>query len=167
MLILRMCLSSCENGVSTNVSTTISARPGPITRAPRQRIFASLWERVASAENASPTTAARMPLTLLAAILIPMPVPQTRTPLSASFAATQSATAKAKSGVPFVFPLFLNMIYSSSANSFLTRLSSRPLTISITVLYSSTVPPKGSFRSPLLPRNSFSVNTLAAEVNCS
>ena len=53
---------------------------------------------VARAENSSDITAARIPFTLLAAILIPIPVPQTRRPFSALPDTTSSATFRAYSG---------------------------------------------------------------------
>ena len=40
--ILRICLSSPENGVFKNVSTILTASPGPTTRPPSARMLASL-----------------------------------------------------------------------------------------------------------------------------
>ncbi|CRF29028.1 Uncharacterised protein [Mycobacterium tuberculosis] len=64
-------------------------------RSPIASTFESLCSRVALAENKSCTSAQRMPGTLLAAIVIPMPVPQIRIPLSAFPATTFSHTVSA------------------------------------------------------------------------
>ncbi len=61
-------------------------------------ILASLCCLVAFAEKQSPTRAQRTPGTLFAAMDIPIPVPQSRIPLSKSPATTASPTALAKSG---------------------------------------------------------------------
>lgn len=53
-------------------------------RLPRQMTLALLWDRESSAISGVTTTAARMPLCRLAAMLMPMPVPQMSTPRSAS-----------------------------------------------------------------------------------
>ena len=55
----------------------------------------SLWRRVISVQNSFVHTEARMPFTLFAAMLIPMPVPQQRMPFSHSPPATLCATAAA------------------------------------------------------------------------
>ena len=53
-------------------------------------MFASLWRRVISADRQSPHRAQRMPLTLLAAMEMPMPVVQMTMPRSHSPEATAS-----------------------------------------------------------------------------
>src|SRR5699024_10156920 len=89
--IRRSCLPP-SNSVFSHVSTISRARPCPITLSPIAKILESLCWRVAFAENVSCTNAQRMPFVLLAVILIPIPVPQIRIPLSYSPAATFSAT---------------------------------------------------------------------------
>jgi hypothetical protein len=61
-------------------------------------MFELLCRRVYFAEKWSLQTAARMPLTLLAASDIPIPVPQTKIPIWFSPSATLFATGKAISG---------------------------------------------------------------------
>jgi len=73
-------------------------RPPPVTRSPRQRTLASLWARVMRASHSVRQSAARTPGILLAAIDMPMPVPQTRMPKRALPEATSRDTATAKSG---------------------------------------------------------------------
>ena len=67
-----------------NVSTIFKASPGPTTLAPIASIFASLCSLVACALNVSCQRAALIPLTLLAVIEIPIPVPHIRIPFSHS-----------------------------------------------------------------------------------
>ena len=55
-------------------------------------MFASLWRRVISADRLSPQRAQRMPLTLFAAMEMPMPVVQMTMPRSHSPEATLRAT---------------------------------------------------------------------------
>ena len=91
-LILRMWRSSLENGVSRNVSTILIASPGPTTLPPSASTFASLCSLVACAQKQSVHYAARIPGTLLAAIEIPIPVPQIRIPFSHSPSTMACAT---------------------------------------------------------------------------
>ena len=93
----RACLPPSYS-VSMKQSTISAASPAPTTRAPKQMTFASLWQRVRRAENVSLTHAARIPLCLFAAMLMPMPVPQTRIPFSYFPSATPRA---ARSGTGF------------------------------------------------------------------
>ncbi len=67
-------------------------------RPPRQTTLAWLCRRARVAVVTSWTTAARTPGTLLAAMAMPMPVPQTHTPSSARPPATARPTAAPKSG---------------------------------------------------------------------
>ena len=69
---------------SKNVSAILNASSGPITLAPIQSTFALLCSLVACALKQSLHNAALIPLTLLAAILIPIPVPHKRIPSSHS-----------------------------------------------------------------------------------
>ena len=80
------------------ISTISKARCSPITRSPRQRIFALLWALDTLAEYVSPQRAALMPRTLFAAIDIPIPVPQTKIPRFDLPDITLSQTALAISG---------------------------------------------------------------------
>ena len=75
-----------------------AASAAGVRRAPSARTFASLCCRDSRAASTSETTAARTPATLLAAIDMPMPLPQTRIPRSQRPFATASATALARSG---------------------------------------------------------------------
>ena len=52
-----------------------SASPVPTTRAPSVKTLLSLWARAIRAEKTSWHSAARTPLTLLAEIATPIPVP--------------------------------------------------------------------------------------------
>ena len=70
----------------------------PVVRAPRQTTLAWLWRRANAAVVTSWMTAARTPGILLAAMAIPMPVPQTQSPRSADPSATARPTAAPKSG---------------------------------------------------------------------
>ena len=79
MLILLICLSSLENLESKNVSAILKASSGPITLAPIHNTLALLCSLVACAEKQSLHNAALIPLILLAAMLIPIPVPQRET----------------------------------------------------------------------------------------
>src|SRR5208337_98084 len=86
------------NGVASHLSTILDATSSLMMLAPSVSTLASLCSRDRSASNSVSTFAARMPGTLLAAIDMPIPVLHTRMPRSATFAATSSATARAKSG---------------------------------------------------------------------
>ena len=61
-------------------------------------MLASLWSRVIFAVNRSVQWAARMPRTLLAAMLMPIPVPQMRIPFSAFPEITAFASSSAMRG---------------------------------------------------------------------
>ena len=74
------------------------AKPSPMTLCPIANIFVSLCALVAFALKTSWTKAQRIPLTLLAVIETPIPVPHTTTPLSQSPDATAFAALAAKSG---------------------------------------------------------------------
>ena len=71
---------------------------GGVVAPARQRMLASLCRRASSAVAASWTSAARMPGTLLAAMEMPMPVEQMRTPSLAEPPTTSAATARAYTG---------------------------------------------------------------------
>src|SRR5699024_9409130 len=78
-------LFSClppSNSVFNQMSTMSDASPFPMTLSPIARMFESLCSLVALAENVSCTKAHLIPLTLFAEILMPIPVPQIRMPLS-------------------------------------------------------------------------------------
>ncbi len=68
-------------------------------RAETVMTFASLCARASLANSGSVTLAARTPSTLLAAIAMPIPVPHTSTPASASPAATYAADLEREVGV--------------------------------------------------------------------
>ena len=68
----------------SQVSTISSAVPIPITLLPRASIFALLCSMLILAMKVSVQRAALMPGILLAAIDIPIPVPQTKIPFSHS-----------------------------------------------------------------------------------
>ena len=74
-----MCLPPSKS-VERNVFAISLAFSKEIMRAPRQRTFASLWCLVSDADSVSEQRAARIPLCLFAAMLIPIPVPQTSIP---------------------------------------------------------------------------------------
>ena len=79
---------------------TMRVGVGPRTRRPASdRTLRSLCSRASAAPSTSPITAARMPGTLLAAIAMPTPLPQTRMPRSAWPAATASATGRGVVGI--------------------------------------------------------------------
>src|ERR1019366_4524896 len=80
-------------GVASHLAIILNVSSSLVMRAPNVSTLASLCSRDNSASDSLTTRAARMPGTLLAAIDIPMPVPQTRMPKSALCAATSSATA--------------------------------------------------------------------------
>jgi len=84
--------------VLRKVSRIAIARGTAVTRAPRPRTFASLCSRISCAEKRSVATPARAPGTRLAAIEMPMPLPQTTTPRSARPEETARPTANPKSG---------------------------------------------------------------------
>ena len=67
-------------------------------RPPSVMTFKSLWAFAILALSTSLQAAARTPLTLFAATAMPIPVPQSRTPQSASPSETARATSRAKSG---------------------------------------------------------------------
>ena len=85
-------MASALNSVFRNTSTMRLARLGPVMPAPRASTLASLWRRVISADRESVQWAQRMPLTLLAAMEMPMPVVQMTMPFSQSPEATSRAT---------------------------------------------------------------------------
>ena len=70
-----------------------AASDSEVRRAPRGDHVASLCARDKRADSTSVTTAARTPCTLLAAIDMPMPLPQTRIPQSWRPLTTLSPTA--------------------------------------------------------------------------
>ena len=74
-------------------SSESTATTFPINRAPKHTTLALLCWRARRAELTSCTTAARTPRTLLAAMAIPIPVPQQHIPKSASPRATARPTA--------------------------------------------------------------------------
>ena len=76
MSTLLWCFSSLEKGVFKKVSTMSSARFSPIMPPPMASTLASLCSRVILADNVSEHSAHRTPGTLLAAMLMPMPVVQ-------------------------------------------------------------------------------------------
>ena len=80
------------------ISTIRLASSMPVTRAPRDIMLASLWARHISALKQSDSSAQRIPLILLAARDMPMPVPQIRMPFSYFPSATPRAARAAYSG---------------------------------------------------------------------
>ncbi|EAU64874.1 conserved hypothetical protein [Stigmatella aurantiaca DW4/3-1] len=87
-----------SKGVARKASRMDRATPAPTTRCPRQSTLASLCARAMRASNSVEHRAARTPRCLLAAMLMPMPVPHTSTPSAYSPLATARATFNAKSG---------------------------------------------------------------------
>ena len=77
------------NSVDRNTFTIAIARSIDVVLAPSARTFASLCSRARRAVSTSLADAARMPWTLLAAIAMPIPVPQIRMPES-TFPSTTS-----------------------------------------------------------------------------
>lgn len=73
-------MSTAFKFCTSHVSNRSNARLSPRTRSPRQSTLLLLCLLVIIAEKASETTAARTPFILLAAIDIPIPVPQQSTP---------------------------------------------------------------------------------------
>ena len=80
------------------MSTASIASDTPVVRPPRQMTLASLCRRARRAVVTSWTSAALTPATLLAAMLMPMPVPHTQIPRSALPSATARPTAMPKRG---------------------------------------------------------------------
>ena len=87
-----------SNSVEKKVSTASMASATPVVLPPRQITLASLWRRARPAVVTSWTSAARIPATLLAAMLMPIPVPHTQMPRSARPSATARPTASPNSG---------------------------------------------------------------------
>ncbi len=87
-----------SNFADKNELTMSMAVPGPTTRAPRHKAFASLCCRARRALRGSLHTTARTEGWRLAAMAMPTPVPQTRMASSASRLASARPTAWAKSG---------------------------------------------------------------------
>ncbi len=92
--------SSSSSGASTeSQAATISrAVSGVVRFRLMTRTLASFQRRAPSAIQGSQASAARTPGTLFAAIAVPVPVQQKRSPWSASPAATAPATRRATSG---------------------------------------------------------------------
>ena len=67
-----------SNSVRSQISTIRSISRSPSISADRQSTFESLWRRLISAVRSSWPGAARMPGSLLAAMCMPIPVPQIR-----------------------------------------------------------------------------------------
>lgn len=84
-----------SNSFVRNASISSSLSLLPMVNAPKYAIFASLLNLARLAEYISDMSAEYAPLTLLAAIDTPMPVPQINMPLSKSPQATASATSMA------------------------------------------------------------------------
>ena len=80
------------------MSAILQASPSPITLAPIHNTFALLCCFVASALKQSWHNAARMPSSLLAAMLMPIPVPQIKIPSSHFPDVTRSVTFFAYTG---------------------------------------------------------------------
>ena len=74
------------------------ATSAPTMRPPMQTTLAWLWARASRAVVTSWTTAARTPSILLAAMEMPMPVPQAHTPSWARPSVTARPTAAPNSG---------------------------------------------------------------------
>src|SRR5437899_12126231 len=87
-----------SNGVLRNTFNASRATSVPIMRWPKAITLASLCSRVRRADVTSCTSAARTLGLRLAAIEMPMPVPQTITPVSTLPEAMVSAIARPKSG---------------------------------------------------------------------
>jgi len=81
-----------ENSASKYAFTMSFASSVPTILAPNAMMFALLCSFVSLADTGSLTTAARTPFTLLAAMEIPIPVPQIKTPASTSPLATALPT---------------------------------------------------------------------------
>ena len=73
----------CSSEASRKAASASTATVAPVVRAPTQSTLAWLCRRARAAVVTSWTTAARTPGTLLAAMAMPMPVPQMQTPRSA------------------------------------------------------------------------------------
>src|SRR3970040_1629627 len=80
------------NEVSSQARRISSPVSRPVSRPASASTLASLCSRLIRAVKTSPQRAARIPGTLLAAMAMPIPVPQTRTPRSTLPTVTASAT---------------------------------------------------------------------------
>ena len=96
--ILLECFSRPEKSVDKKTSTISSATRCPTIAAPNAKTLASLCSLVSLALVKSEQSAHLIPLTLLAAIEIPIPVVQITMPLSTSLLATAFAASIPKSG---------------------------------------------------------------------
>ncbi len=94
----RTCRSSPENSVASHSRAMSMAFSAFSTLAPRQRTFASSSSRLWRAVKRSWQSAARTPVSLLAAMAAPTPLPQTRIPSSTNWLRTALPIARAKSG---------------------------------------------------------------------
>ena len=85
-----------SKSVEKKVSTASMASAVPVVRPPRQTTLASLWRRAKPPWSRRGPERPVRPGTLLAEMLMPMPVPQTQSPRSARPSATARPTAMPK-----------------------------------------------------------------------
>src|SRR5262249_7836617 len=95
----RRACSAALNGVASHASRICSASPGPTTFAPRTSTFASLLPRAISACHTDGHETARIPVSLLHAIVSPEPPPPTTIARSASPPRTRPPAGPAGGGL--------------------------------------------------------------------